>query len=445
MNGNYGVFETVAECIAAAKTAQRELVTKFSLEDRDRFIANVRTVMMAQMNDFAELEYEETGYGRIDDKIQKNTGAVMLSQGTEAIPQNMYASDKGLTVEYYAPYGVIGAVTPVTNPAATVVGNGIACIASGNAVIFNAHPGGVRTSGKAVQVINQAIVEAGGPANLLSMPAKPDLKTLDEIMASPVVKVLVGTGGPAMVATLMHSGKKVVAAGAGNPPSIIDETADLTKAAAGVYGSSSFDNNLLCIAEKEMFVVGSIFDAFVAELQKVGAHLITAEEAAKVTELVILTDPKSGAQVINKKYVGKCANVILADAGIKIDTDPRIAIFEAPFEHPLVQIEQMMPIIPMVRCESFEQAMEWAVLAEHECRHSASIWSRDIYRVTAFGSAVDTTIFVQNGGTMAAFGIGGSGTNAPTIATPTGEGVTGPQTFTRRRRFCMADGGNYLL
>lgn len=440
----YGLFDTAGEAVEAAHAAQQKLVSSYTLEDRDKFIANIRMVMMEKMNDFAKLELDETGYGRLEDKVAKNTGAVMLSQGTEALPKNMYASEKGLTVEYYAPYGVIGAVTPVTNPAATVVGNGIAAMAAGNAVVFNAHPNGKRTSAEAVKTINEAIVAAGGPDNLLTMPVNPDLKTLDEIMASPHVKLMIGTGGPGMVKTLMQSGKKVVAAGAGNPPSIIDETADLAKAAAGVYGSSSFDNNLLCIAEKEMFVINSIYDAFMEELQKVGARLLTAGEVEKVTGLVVVADPE-GNKVINKKYVGKCANVILRDAGIGIDTDPRIAVFEADMEHPLVWIEQMMPIIPVVRCKDFEQAMQRAVKAEAGCHHSASIWSKDIDRVTAFGRAIDTTIFVQNGGTMAAFGIGGSGTNSPTIATPTGEGVTGPQTFTRRRRFCMADGGNYIL
>lgn len=439
-----GIFDTVGEAIEAAKKAQRELVTKYTLEDRDRFIANIRKFAMEKMQYLAELELEETGYGRVEDKIAKNTGAVMLSQGTEAIPKNMYATDKGLTVEYYAPYGVIGAITPVTNPAATVVGNGIAAMAAGNSVVFNAHPNGKRTSAYTISLLNEAIIDAGGPENLLVMPKNPDLKTLDEIMASPDVKLLIGTGGPGMVHTLMRSGKKVVAAGAGNPPSIIDETADLEKAAVGIYGSASFDNNLLCIAEKEIFVIDSIFDRFIEEIQKVGAYLLTEEEAKKVTDLVVLTD-ENGNKFINKKYIGKCANVILADAGIIIDSDPKIAIFETTVDHPLVQLEQMMPVIPVVRCKDFEQAMEWAVASEHGNKHSASIWSKDIDRVTAFGTAVDTTIFVQNGGTMAAFGIGGSGTNAPTIATPTGEGVTGPQTFTRRRRFCMAGGGNYLL
>lgn len=439
-----GVFDDVAEAILAAEKAQKELVTKYTLEDRDRFIENIRKFAMEKMEYMAELELEETGYGRIEDKIAKNTGAVMLSQGTEAIPKNMYATDKGLTVEYYAPYGVVGAITPVTNPAATVFGNGIAAMAAGNSVIFNAHPNAKRTSAYALSLVNEAIVDAGGPENLLVMHRNPDLKTLDEIMASPVVKLLIGTGGPGMVHTLMRSGKKVIAAGAGNPPSIIDETADLAKAAEGIYQSASFDNNLLCIAEKVIFVLDSIFDDFIEELQKVGAYKLNEEEAEKVTELVVLTDGE-GNKMINKKYIGKCTNVILADIGVEMDADPRIAILETTMEHPLVMLEQMMPIIPVVRCQSFEQAVEWAVKAEQGNKHSASIWSKNIDRVTAFGRAIDTTIFVQNGGTMAAFGIGGSGTNSPTIATPTGEGVTGPQTFTRRRRFCMAGGGNYLL
>lgn len=441
---SYGLFTNTADAIEAAHAAQQDLVNNYTLEDRDRFIGSIRNVMMAKMEEFAKAELEETGYGRIEDKIQKNTGAVMLSQGTEALPKNLYASEKGLTVEYYAPYGVIGGVTPVTNPCATVVGNGIAAMAAGNAVVFNAHPNAKKTSALAVETINKAIVEAGGPDNLLTMPVEPTMETLDEIMNSPHVKLLIGTGGPAMVKTLMSAGKKVVAAGAGNPPSVIDETADLKKAAEGVYGSSSFDNNLLCIAEKEMFVVDDIYDEFMKELANVGAYVMNAEEAKKVADLVVVTLP-DGKLVINKKYIGKCSNVILKEAGVIIDTDPRIAVFEADKDHPLVSIEQMMPVIPVVRCKDFDEAMALAVKAENGCHHSASIWSRDIYRVTAFGKVIDTTIFVQNGGTMAAFGIGGSGTNAPTIATPTGEGVTGPQTFTRRRRFCMADGGNYIL
>ncbi|MBD7912513.1 aldehyde dehydrogenase [Clostridium cibarium] len=439
-----GVFETATEACVAATVAQKELVLKYTLEDRNRFIDSIRKNIMENIEMLGQMEFDETGYGRVEDKVEKNTGAVMLSQGTEAIPHNMYASDKGLTVEYYAPFGVVGAVTPVTNPSATIVGNAIANVAAGNAVVFNVHPSAKKTSAITVHLVNKAINEAGGPVNLFTMPRESTLDTLDEIMAHPSVKLLVGTGGPGMVKTLMSSGKKVIAAGPGNPPSIVDETVDLKKAAAGIYGSSSFDNNLLCIAEKEIFVVDAIFDNFMKELEAVGAYRVNTKEGKKLTDICVVKSP-NGNYVANKKYVGKHANVILNAAGIKIDIDPRIAIFEAQNDDPLVQTEQMMPIIPIVRCRDFQEAMERAVAAEHDCKHSASIWSNDINRVTAFGKVINTTIFVQNGGTMAAFGIGGTGTNAPTIATPTGEGVTGPQSFVRRRRFCMADGGNYLL
>jgi propionaldehyde dehydrogenase len=439
-----GVFEKVEDAIAAAKAAQKTLVLNHTLEDRDSFIDSIRKEFMANMDMLTKYELDESGYGRIEDKVAKTTGAVMLSSGTEAIPTRIYATDKGLTVEYYAPFGVVGAVTPVTNPIATVAGNGIGCVASGNSLVVNAHPSAKGCTAAAVHCINQAIVNAGGPVNLIVMVREPTMDTLAVIMESPDVKLLVGTGGPGMVKTLMRSGKKVIAAGAGNPPSIIDETADLEKAAAGIYASSSFDNNLLCIAEKEIFVVDSVFDQFVAALEKCGAYRLKEDQIDKVTALGLVKNA-DGSCAPNKKCVGKCANVILEAAGIKISGDPRIAIFETKFEHPFVQTEQMMPIIPLVRCKDFAQAMEWAVEAEHDNKHSASIWSKDITRVTAFGKVINTTIYVQNGGTMAAFGIGGSGSNAPTIATPTGEGVTDPGSFTRRRRFCMADGGNYLL
>lgn len=393
---SYGIFKSIEDAIEAARVAQQDLYLNYTLEDRDNFIAKIRVAMMAEMEDFAREEFEETGYGRIEDKIAKNTGAVMLSQGTEAIPQNMYASDKGLTVEYYAPYGVLGAVTPVTNPAATIVGNGLAAVASGNSVVFNAHPNAKKTSTHTIQTINKAIVEAGGPDNLLTMAESPDMETLAAIMNSPTVKLLVGTGGPGMVNTLMRSGKKVVAAGAGNPPSIVDDTVDLAKAAEGLYGSASFDNNLLCIAEKEVFVLDSVFDAFVKEFEKVGARYMTREDADKVIAGCILKD-ENGKSYANKIWIGKCANKILEGCGVKEAGDPRIAFYEANFDEDFVQLEQMMPILPFVRCKTFEEALELAYKAEHDCKHSASIWSNDIDRVTKFGKMINTTIYVQNG------------------------------------------------
>ena len=444
MAGDFGIFESTVEAIEAAAAAQQDLINNYSMEDRQRFIEAVRAKAFPMIQELCEMEFNETGYGRIEDKIGKNTGALMATQTTEAIPTNMYASNKGLTVEYYVPYGVVGAITPVTNPVATPFGNGICAVAGGNAVVFHAHPNAVKTTSYSIQVFNQAVVEAGGPNNLLVAPKVPTMETLDEIMNHPKVKILVGTGGPAMVKTLMSSGKKVIAAGPGNPPSIVDETADIKKAAKGLIASASFDNNLLCIAEKELFVVDAVFDELMAEFKANGCYIATREEADRLTE-VCLTKFDNGTYAANKKWVGKMAKDIAAEAGIQVEGDPRIVFFEAQVDEPLVQTEQMMPVIPVVRCKDFDQAVEWAVPTEHGNWHSASIWTEYTRRATKFGRLVNTTIFVQNGGTMSAFGDpNGSGTNSPTIATPTGEGVTGPQTFLRRRRICFADGQNYM-
>jgi len=268
--------------------------------------------------------------------------------------------------------------------------------------------------------------------------------TLDVIMKSPVVKLLVGTGGPAMVKTLMTSGKKILAAGDGNPPCIVDDSADLAMAAAGILGSSVMENNIMCTAEKEIFVHEAVYDAFIAELEKLQTRHLTAEEAEILVANCLNKNP-DGTYSANKKFVGKDAAVILNECGIKEDGDPLMAFFDAELMHPFVQTEQMMPIIPVVRCKDFAEAVENAVFTEADRKHSASIWTNNLFHATEFGKRINTTVFSMNGGTTAPFGVDGSGTNAPTIATPTGEGITGPHAYARRRRFAMANGQGYIL
>lgn len=441
---NNGVFGTMNEAIAAAKVAQADLHDNYSLEQRDQLIQSVRDAFILINQELAQFEYDETQYGRASDKIDKNLGGILNTPGTEVLQTVAHATDKGLTIEYAAPYGVIGAVTPSTNPALTVIGNGISAVASGNAIVFNAHPSAEKSSGIAVKTFNQAVVAAGGPANLVTMAANPSLATLDDILNSPDIKLLVGTGGPGMVKTLMASGKKVIAAGAGNPPTIVDETANVKRAAEELYTSMGYDNTLMCTTEKEVFVVEPVADELIANFVKSGAKLMTADEAKKVTDL-LMVELDNGMLAIDKHFVGRDAKAILEAAGVAVTGDPRIAIFEAAPDHPLVTHEQLLPIIPIVRSADFESAMESALIAEGGNHHSASIWSNDTYRVTKFGRAVDTTIYVQNGGTSAAFGVDGTGKDSPTIATPTGEGITDATTFTRRRLFAMADGQNYII
>ena len=298
-----------------------------------------------------------------------------------------------------------------------------------------------------VVLVNRAIVDAGGPANLCVMPAKPTMETLDYIIKFKPIHLILGTGGPAMVKTLMASGKKCICAGPGNPPSIIDSSADIKTAAYEVTMSSTFDNNILCVAEKEIFVVADVFDEFIKAMEEVGNVHLTAEQAEKLTEMCLNKNPEGAEEPYsaNKKFVGKNCNVILEAAGIPCEGDPRLAFFEADNMHPFVQTEQMMPIMPIVKCDTFEQACERAHFAEHDNKHSASCWTKDLFHATEFGKIINTTVYVMNGRTFAAFGLGGEGSNSPTIATPTGEGPTGPQSFARKRRFCMANGQGFTI
>ena len=442
-----GVFEKIEDACAAAVAAQKELITKYTTQERQAMIDNIKKYALEKLEEICMMEWTETGYGRYEDKVDKNGGSFQMTPDTRDIPIQVYSGSKGLTVDYYAPFGVVGAITPVTNPASTIVANTICNLAVGNSLVFNPHPGGVKSASYTVDLVNRAIIDAGGPANICVMPAKPTMETLDYIIKFDPVHLILGTGGPAMVATLMASGKKCICAGPGNPPSIIDSSADIKRAAYEVTMSSTFDNNILCVAEKEIFVVADVYDEFIKALEEVGNVHLTAEQAEKLTEMCLNKNPEGAAEPYsaNKKYVGKNCNVILEAAGIPVEGDPRLAFFEADNMHPFVQTEQMMPIMPIVKCDTFEQACERAHFAEHDNKHSASCWTKDLFHATQFGKIINTTVYVMNGRTFAAFGLGGEGSNSPTIATPTGEGPTGPQSFARKRRFCMADGQGYII
>ncbi|MDR0813338.1 MAG: aldehyde dehydrogenase family protein [Oscillospiraceae bacterium] len=489
-----GVFDDIDEAIAAAQNAQKTLmghkfvdgksVPNYTIDDRQVMIEAIKKVALDNLDIICDKEVTESGYGRYWDKLEKNWGSFLWTPDTKDVPEITYYGSKGLTVEYYAPFGVIGAVTPVTNPASTIIANTICNLAVGNGVIFNPHPAAPDAAQYTCDLVNRAIVGAGGPENLVVIPSKPTLGTLDAIMHHPQIRLLLGTGGPAMVSALMASGKKVIAAGPGNPPSVIDSTADIKKAALNLTMSSTFDNNILCVGEKECFCVDEVFDEFFAAMgeEMIDEHyeaaktvfenvvypnlpeaeresrkwvevdprfknkLLSKDDVKKLTELCLVPPKEEGGEwAANKKYVGKDAEVILRDAGIPFEGHPRLAYYEADNDDPFVQTEQMMPIFPIVRAKDFEDAVEKAVFAEHGNLHSASIWTKDLYKATYFGKRINTTVFVMNGRTFAAFGLGGQGSNSPTIATPTGEGVTGPQSFARKRRFVMADGQGFTV
>ena len=441
--GEYGVFDTIEEAIDAAYEAQKLYIKKFQLSDRERLIQNIRQTAKVNVNILAQMTKEETKLGRYEDKIQKNLLVIEKTPGTECLKTEAISGDDGLTVVEHAPFGLIGAITPVTNPTETIINNVVSMIAGGNTVVFNVHPSAKKCCAYCLQMINKAVEEAGGPSNLATMVREPSLDTVKTLCESDKIRLLVGTGGMPMVRSLLRSGKKVVGAGAGNPPVIVDETADIKRAAQQIFLGASFDNNILCLAEKEVFVIESVATDLVYHMISEGSFLLNSEQLDKIMNLVLTYEetPKGREYHVSKKWVGQDAGKMLEAIGVGGKESCRLLICEVSPNHPFVLVEQLMPVLPIVKCQNLDEAIKYALIAEHGNRHTASMFSRNIDNLTRFAKEVETTIFVKNAATLAGVGFAGEGHSTMTIAGPTGEGITNAVSFTRQRRCALADGG----
>lgn len=436
-----GVFDDVEDAIEAAYKAQRDWITNYKIEDRQRIIEAIRRWSRSHIEEWCRKIVEETGMGRYEDKVEKHLAVINKTPGTECLTTYALSGDNGLMLEEYGPFGVIGAITPTTNPTETIINNSISMIAGGNSVVFNVHPRAKKVCADCLQVINKAIIDAGGPANLVTMTKEPTMDNVDKLAASPRIRMMVGTGGMGMVNALLHSGKKCIGAGEGNPPVIVDETADVVLAGRKIYEGASFDNNIVCFAEKEVFAVESIYDGLLYELKKNGAYLVTPQQAEQLTRLCVKKKKSGNGYEPNKDWVGKNASEILRQIGVSAPDSCRLVIMEVPADHPFVLCEQLMPVLPIVKVRDFDEAVELAVASERGNRHTASMYSKNVDHMTTFAKAIETTIFVKNSATKAGLGIGGEGHCTMTIAGPTGEGITDARSFCRRRRCVLAEGG----
>ena len=436
-----GIFDDMNKAIEAANAGYKA-VRAMQVEEREKIITEIRRLTREEAPIMARIGVAETKMGKVEHKRLKHILVADKTPGTEDIISNAKTGDNGLTLVEMAPFGVVGAITPSTNPSETVICNSIGMIAAGNGVVFNPHPGAIATSNYAVDLVNRASRNAGGPEILVASMDKPTLESADVMYKHPLIRLLVCTGGPGVVRAVLSSGKKAIGAGAGNPPVIVDNTADIKKAAKDIIDGCTFDNNLPCIAEKEVFAFSDIADELIAGMQQNGACKITAAQADELAKIVLVskTDKSGKTKVmVNRDCVGRDADVLLAKIGIKVGKEVRCIICETDFSHDFVQHELMMPILPIVRVRNIDEAIDLAVKAEHGFRHTAHMHSKNIDHLSRFARAVETTIFVKNAPSYAGIGFGGEGHATFTIAGPTGEGITSARSFTRQRRCVMAD------
>ena len=434
VTGMHGVFKDMNTAIEKAKEAQK-VVRAMSMDQREKIISNIRTKIKENAETFARMGVNETGMGNVGDKILKHLLVAEKTPGTEDIKTIAWSGDRGLTLVERGPFGVIGAITPCTNPSETVLCNTMGMLAGGNTVVFNPHPAAIKTSIFAVNLLNEASLEAGGPDNIACTVEKPTMESSDIMMKHKDIPLIAATGGPGVVTAVLSSGKRGIGAGAGNPPALVDETADIRKAAEDIVNGCTFDNNLPCIAEKEVVAVDSICDQLMKYMvEEQGCYLANADIQQKLIKTVF---NEKGA--LNRKCVGRSARDLLKMVGVEVGSNIRCITFEGPKEHPLIAEELMMPILGVVRAKDFQDAVEQAVWLEHGNRHSAHIHSKNVDRITAYAKALDTAILVKNGPSYAALGFGGEGYCTFTIASRTGEGLTSAATFTKSRRCTMSD------
>ncbi len=439
-----GIHPTIDRAVTAARDAFLEY-REMGLEARKVIVEAMRASMLREGERLAYMAVEETGLGRGEDKAVKNRLVTTKTPGPEDLEPQVVTGDAGMMVTEFAPYGVIGSITPTTNPTSTIINNSIAAVSAGNAVTFNVHPSARLVSVENVQLLNRAIVGAGGPADLVTAIPAPTLESAKELMNHPDVRVLLVTGGPGVVKEALKTSKKAITAGPGNPPAVVDQTADIEAAGKAIVKGASFDNNVICTDEKTTIVVDSVADRLVQAMTAAGAYRLKEHELKRL-ERVIFREmgPPGKPGMIDPAWIGKDAARILSEIGVVVGDDVRLVIAEVPREHNLVWTEQMMPVMPVVRVGNVDDAIDLAVASEHGFRHTASIHSTNVETITRMARAMNCSIFVANGSNFNGLGQGGEGFTSFSIASPTGEGLTRPRTFSRVRRVTVVGALNIV-
>jgi aldehyde dehydrogenase len=436
--GRHGVFTDVDQAVSAARAAFEQLSER-GMDDRKRIIEHVRRISIDQSVELGTMEMNETKIGRLEHKIDKLKVLGERTPGVEFMKSEVYSGDRGLAVIEHAPFGVIGAITPVTHSLPTITGNAVSMIAAGNSVVVNPHPSGKKVAAEGVRRFNEAIYRDVGIDNLICVIAEPTLESAGALFGHRDINLICVTGGPGVARAALNSGKRAIVAGPGNPPVVVDETADLDNAARSIIVGGGYDNNLLCIGEKEVFVVDSVFDKMLQAMDRAGAVRLNAREIDELTRNAIVQVGDDKHDAASKDFLGQDAAVLARAAGRNISADTELIFGEVDESNPFVPVEQMMPFMPFVRCRNVDEAIAKARHYEHGFGHTAIIHSNNVKNMTKMGKVMDTTLFVKNGPCMASLGLGGEGYLSFSIAGPTGEGVTTPLTFTRERRCSMID------
>src|SRR5215831_4320482 len=358
--GKLGVFQDANEACAAAHAGFLQLKEK-GMAARAKVVEIVKTMADSNAVEWGRIELEETKIGRLDHKIEK-LKIIKLVPGVEWLHPDGRSGDHGITLEEYTPFGVVAAITPSTHSIPTLSGNIVNIVAAGNAVVFNAHPAAAKCAALSVREYNRAIERELGISNVVTIVEQPTLESFKAICNHEAVRLLCVTGGPGVVKAAMQTGKRAICAGPGNPPVVVDDTACMKRAAKSIIQGAAYDNNLLCIGEKEVFALEKIADELMAQMEKAGAVRLNSSQLERLTKEAFTFKEGHGGgcpePVVNKMLIGKDASVLANAAGANVPDTTELLFAETNKDHPFVAEEQMMPFVPIVRVKSIEEGIE---------------------------------------------------------------------------------------
>lgn len=394
------------------KKAQQELA-HYSADQIEEIIKKMVEAAEENAVMLAKMAVEETGFGKIEDKIFKNHHAstTLYEFIKEMKTVGVIKDDpENKIIEIAEPMGLLMGIIPSTNPTSTVIYKAIISIKARNGIVISPHPSALKSTLKAAQLMNDAAVAAGAPDNIVSCISKPSMQATNELMRSNEIALIIATGGAAMVKAAYSVGKPALGVGPGNVPSYIEKTADVRQAVADIIASKTFDNGTICASEQAVIVEKDMEAQVISEFQRQGGYFMTEEETEKVAKKLFVKGHAMNARLVGRspEVIAEAANISIP-AGTKVLLGRQAGVGEG---YPL-SYEKLTTVLGFYTVNNWEEACETsiALLNNGGVGHSFAIHTQDKELLMKFAEKPVFRILVNTGSTQG--GVGASTAIAP--------------------------------
>ncbi len=387
-----------ARVLAGQAASAQEVLGEYPQEKLDAIVEAVARAFAKEAAMLASMAVEETGFGNVEDKIRKNEFASRtVAEAVREMKTVGFLGEKReeKVLEVGVPVGVIAAIVPSTNPTSTVCYKALIALKAGNAIVFSPHPKAICCTRKAVEIVAKAAEAAGAPKGAVSCLTIPSLDGCKELMSAQPVRLILATGGPAMVRSAYSSGKPAIGVGAGNGPAYIHHSADIGKALKCILDSKTFDNGTVCASEQSIIVERKLEDAVRREAARLGFYFMNEQEAACLAKFLFRP---SGA--LNPEVVGKTALHLARMAGFSVPAGTRVLVAREEEAGPTrpYSMEKLCPVLAFYVEENEDAVLDKVikVLSHEGSGHTFAIHATDEGVIRRFGLKVPVSRFLVN-------------------------------------------------